>query len=159
VNFSYMQGASMRSQKPNLICLLVIAVFAANGVRAADPDICGVLPVARVNELVHQNLAGERADVSEEAHSFGCAYGSGGLVSVSVIRPGGIAAFSRTSSRYPNATTVPGLGDKAVYDKEIGTIALFGDMVIDAFVPRGTMSDTQAIATEKSLILALRNKL
>jgi hypothetical protein len=54
---------------------------------------------------------------------------------------------------------VLGLGDKAVYDKRIGTIALFGDTVIDAFVPRGTMSDTQALATEKSLILALRSKL
>src|ERR1039457_5511203 len=98
-----------------------------------------------------------RADVSEEAHSYGCAYGMGGLVSVSVIRPGGAAAFSRTSSRYSNATTVAALGDKAVYDKQIGTIALFGDMVIDAFVPHGTMSDKQTSAIEKSLILALRS--
>jgi hypothetical protein len=154
-----MQGAAMRFHRTNLIFLLVVTVFGANGVRAADRDVCVALPIATVNGLVHQNLAGVRADVSEEAHSFGCSYGNGGLVSVSFIRPGGAAAFSRTISRYPNATTVPGLGDKAVYDKSFGTIALFGDMVIDAFVPLGTMSDTQALATEKSLILALRNKL
>jgi len=149
----------MLSHRTNFISLLVVTVFGANGVRAADPDVCAALPIATVNELIHQNLAGMRADVSEDAHSFGCAYGNGGLVSVSVIRPGGAAAFSRTSTRYRNAMTVPGLGDKAVYDKTFGTIALFGDMAFDAFVPRGTMSDTQALAIEKSLILALRNKL
>jgi hypothetical protein len=117
------------------------------------------LPIATVNQLAHQNLTGMRADVSEEAHSYGCAYGKGGLVSVSVIRPGGASAFSRTSSQYSNATAVVDLGDKAVYDKGVGTIALFGDMVIDAFVPQGTMSDTQTLAIEKSLILALRSKL
>jgi hypothetical protein len=149
----------MRSHRASLICLLVVMIFGANSVRAANPDVCVALPIATVNELVHQDLAGVRADVSEEAHSFGCAYGNGGLVSVSVIHPGGAVAFLRTSSRYPNATAVPGLGDKAVYDKRLGTIALFGDVVIDAFVPRGTMSDSQALATEKSLILTLRNKL
>jgi hypothetical protein len=156
---SEQQGASMRFARVNLISLLAVAAFGANGVRAAGPDVCAALPVATVNELVHQNLTGVRADASEEAHSYGCAYGAGGLVSVSVIRPGGAAAFSRTSSRYPNATTVAGLGDKAVYDKGLGTIALFGDMVIDAFVPPGPMSDTQTSAIEKSLILALRSKL
>lgn len=149
----------MFSHRPIPMCLLVVMIFCANSVRAAIPDVCVALPIATVNELVHLNLAGVRADVSEEAHSFGCAYGNGGLVSVSVIQPGGAAAFLRTSSRYPNATAVPGLGDKAVYDKRLGMIALFGDMVIAAFVPRGTMSDSQASATEKSLILALRNKL
>jgi hypothetical protein len=149
----------MHSHRANLICLLVATVFGANEVRAADPNVCVALPIATVNELIHQNLAGVRADVSEEAHSFGGAYGNGGLVSVSIIRPGGATAFSRTSSSYPNATAVSGLGDKAVYDKTFGTIALFGDMVIDAFVPRGTMSDTQALAAEKSPILALRSKL
>jgi hypothetical protein len=149
----------MRSHRANPICLLAVTIFGANGARAADPDVCMALPIATVIELVHQTLAGARADVSQDAHSFGCAYGNGGLVSVNVIRPGGAAAFTRTSSRYPNAATVLGLGDKAVYDKRIGTIALFGDTVIDAFVPRGTMSDTQALATEKSLILALRSKL
>lgn len=149
----------MRPHVSNLICLFAAMVFGANGVRAADPEVCVALPISKVSELAHQTLSGTRADVSEEAHSFGCAYGNGGLVSVSVIRPGGAAAFARTSSRYPNATIVPGLGDKAVYDKEVGTIALFGDMVIDAFVPRGAMNDTQVLATEKSLILALRNKL
>ena len=149
----------MRPQVVHLVCLLAVAVFAENDVRAADLDVCVALPIAAVNELVHQNLTGVRSDVSEEAHSYGCAYGMGGLVSVSVIRPGGAAAFSRTSSRYPNATTMAGLGDKAVYDKTPGTIALFGDMVIDAFVPRGTMSDAQTSAIEKSLILALRSKL
>jgi hypothetical protein len=143
----------------SLVSLLAVAVFTANGARAAGPDVCATLPIATVNELVHQSLTGTRADVSEEAHSYGCAYGTGGLVSVSVIRPGGGAAFSRTSSRYPNATAVAGLGDKAVYDKNLGTIALFGDMVIDAFVPQGTMSDAQTSAIEKSLILALRSKL
>jgi hypothetical protein len=149
----------MRSHRTNLICFLVVTIFGANGARAADPDVCVALPIATVNELIHQTLAGVRADVSQESHSFGCAYGNAGLVSVSVIRPGGAAAFARTSSRYPNAATVPGLGDKAVYDKGLGTIALFGDLVIDAFVPRGIMSDTQALAAEKLLILALHNKL
>jgi hypothetical protein len=149
----------MRSNRVNLICLLASAVFGSGAVRAADVDVCAALPIATVNGLVHQNLAGVRADVSQEAHSFGCAYGAGGLVPVSVIRPGGSAAFSRTSGRYPNATTVPGLGDKAVYDMNLGAIALFGDMVIDAFVPHGTMSDAQVLAIEKSLILALRSKL
>jgi hypothetical protein len=149
----------MRSNRVNLMCLLAIAVFGSNAAFAADVDVCAALPIATVNGLLHQNLAGVRADVSEEAHSFGCAYGAGGLVSVSFIRPGGSAALSRTSGRYPKATSVPGLGDKAVYDMEIGTIALFGDMVIDAFVPRGTMSDAQVLAIEKSLILALRGKL
>jgi hypothetical protein len=158
-NLSNMRGVSMRSNRVNLICLLAIAVFGTDGVCAADVDVCAALPITTVNGLVHQNLAGVRADVSEEAHSFGCAYGAGGLVSVSVIRPGGSAAFARTSGRYPNATTVSALGDKAVYDMGLGTIALFGDMVIDAFVPRGTMSDTQVLAMEKSLILALRSKL
>jgi hypothetical protein len=102
----------MRSNKVNLIYLLAVAVFGVKGVCAADLDVCVALPITMVNQLIHQNLAGVRADVSEEAHSFGCAYGAGGLVSVSVIRPGGSAAFSRTSSRYPNATTVAGLGDK-----------------------------------------------
>lgn len=149
----------MRCNNVNLICLLTVAVFGARGVCAADLDVCAALPITTVNQLVHQNLVRVRADVSEEAHSFGCAYGAGGLVSVSVIRPGGSAAFSRTSSRYPNATTVAGLGEKAVYDRGLGTIALFGDMVIDAFVPHGTMSDTQALGIEKALILALRSKL
>src|ERR1700733_3044956 len=112
----------MRSYRINLVGVLVATVFSTNGVHAANPDVCASLPIGTVNELVHQTLVGVRADVSEEAHSFGCAYGNGGLVSVSVIRPGGTAAFARTSSRYPNATTVPGLGDKAVYDKNIGTI-------------------------------------
>jgi len=49
--------------------------------------------------------------------------------------------------------------DKAVYDKSLGTIALFGDTVIDAFVPKGNMSDAQISAIEKSLILALHSKL
>jgi hypothetical protein len=149
----------MRSQSVTLACVLAVAAFLGNEARAAGPDVCAALPLATVNKLVQQNLAGVRSDVSEEAHSYGCAYGTGGLVSVSVIRPGGAAAFARTSSRYAGATPVAGLGDRAVYDKEIGTIALFGDMVIDAFVPPGTMSDTQTAALEKSLILALRSKL
>jgi hypothetical protein len=149
----------MRSDRVNLVLLLVAAVLGANGVRAADLDVCAALPISKVTELVQQNLTGVRAEVSEEAHSFSCAYGMGGLISVSVIRPGGAAAFTRTTSRYPNATTVAGLGDKAVYDKSAGTIALFGDTVIDAFVPPGTLSDTQVLAIEKSLILALRSKM
>jgi len=149
----------MRYHKMNLFCFLAVVVFGGNGARAAAPDVCVALPIATVSQLISQNLTGVRADVSEEAHSYGCSYGMSGLVSVSFIRPGGAAAFSRTSARYPNAIPVAGLGDKAVYDKDLGTIALFGDMVIDAFVPRGTMSDTQASAIEKSMILALRSKL
>jgi hypothetical protein len=149
----------MLSHRVNLISLLAVAAFGANGAGAAVPDVCAAVPIGTVNELIHQNLSGVRADVSEEAHSYGCAYGTGGLVSVSVIRPGGAAAFARTSSRFPNATPVAGLGDKAVYDKSIGTIALFGDMTFDAFVPPGNMSDAQIAAIEKALILALRSKL
>jgi hypothetical protein len=149
----------MLSHRANLISLLVVIIFGAATVRAAEPNVCVALPIATVNELVRQNLTGTRADVSEEAHSFGCAYGNGGLISASVIRPGGAAAFARTGARYPNATIVPGLGDKAIYDQSMGTIALFGDMVIDAFLPRGSLSDTQIQAIEKSLIMAVRNKL
>lgn len=149
----------MRSNMSNLLYLLGVAAIGTNAVHAASPDVCAALPVATVIMLAGQNLAGVRSDFSEWAHSFGCAYGVGGQVSVSVIRPGGAAAFSRTSSRYPNATIVTGVGDKAVYDKEIGTIALFGDMAIDAFVPHGTMSDAQTSAIEKSLILALHKRL
>jgi hypothetical protein len=149
----------MRSVRLTLGFLLTVALFHANGVLAAGPDVCAALPIATVNELTHRNLTGVRSDVSEEAKSYGCAYGAGGLVSVSVIRPGGAAAFTRTSSRYPNAVTVAGLGDKAIYDKGLGIIALFGDTVIDAFMPPGNLTDAQLSAVEKSLILALRNKL
>ncbi len=149
----------MRFHRTTLLSLLAVALFGVSGVRAAGPDVCTTLSIATVDELVHQNLTGVRADVSDEAHSYGCSYGTGSLISVSVIRPGGAAAFARTSSRYPNATAVAGLGDKAVYDKRLGTIALFGDMVIDAFVPQGNMSDAETSAIEKSLILALRSKL
>jgi hypothetical protein len=93
----------MRSSRLTLGFLLTVAVFHANGVLAAGPDVCAAVPIATVNDLVHRSLTGVRSDVSEEAHSYGCAYGSGGLVSVSVIRPGGAAAFVRTSSHYPNA--------------------------------------------------------
>jgi hypothetical protein len=78
---------------------------------------------------------------------------------VSVVRPDAVAAFTRTISRYPNATVVGGLGDKAVFDKHIGTLALVGNAVIDAFVPQGSLSEAQTSAIEKSLILALRSKL
>jgi hypothetical protein len=149
----------MRTRRMILSFLLTVAVLHAKGALASGPDVCAALPVATVNDLVHQNLAGVRSDVSEEAHSYGCAYGAGGLVSVSVIRPGGAAAFARTSSRYPNAATVAGLGDKAVYDRQVGIIALFGDTAFDAFVPPGNLTDAQLSAIEKSLILALRNKL
>ncbi len=148
----------MRYLKSSLFALLLFVNFSAQSAYAANLDVCAAVPITKVNELAHLNLVGVRADVSEEAHSYGCAYGSGGLVSISFIRPGGAAAWSRTSSRYPNATVVAGLGDKAVYDKRLGTIALFGDMVINAFVPLGTMSDSQAMAVEKSLILALRER-
>lgn len=122
------------------ICLLAVAAFAGNGAFASALNVCAALPIGTINELVHQNLSGVRADVSEEAHSYGCSYGKGGLVSVSVIRPGGAAAFARTSGRYLNAAAVTGLGDKAVFDKRLGTIALFGDTVINAFVPTGSLA-------------------
>ncbi len=149
----------MLSNAFRLTCLLGFALSGSDAARAAGPDVCVALPVATVNELVHQSLTGTRSDVSEEAHSYGCAYGAAGRVSVSVIRPGGAAAFSRTSSRYPNAMTVAGLGDKAMHDKQAGTIAIFGDMAIDAFVPQGSMSDAEILAMEKALILAARSKL
>jgi hypothetical protein len=149
----------MRCDKPILSCMLSIAALYTSAALAAGPDICATLPIATVNELTHQTLTGVRADVSEEAHSFGCAYGQGGLVSVSVIRPGGSAAFVRTSSRYPKAEPVAGLGEKAIYDKRMGTIALFGDTVIAAFLPQDNLTDAQRSATEKSLILALQKRL
>jgi hypothetical protein len=145
--------------RSDLVCLLAVMALGANGASAAPVDVCATLPIGTVSDLVHQNLSGVRADVSEDAHSYGCAYGAGGRISVSVIRPGGAAALSRTRGRYPNAAAVAGLGDKAVYDKEVGIIALFGDMVIDAFVPPGNLSDAQLMAIEKSLILALRSHL
>jgi hypothetical protein len=71
----------MRSDRVNLALLLAAAVLGANGVRAADLDVCAALPISKVTELVHQTLTGVRAEVSEEAHSFSCAYGMGGLIS------------------------------------------------------------------------------
>jgi len=62
-------------------------------------------------------------------------------------------------SRFPHATAVAGLGDKAFYDKSIGIIAVFGDTAIDAFVPPGKMSDAQLLEMEKSLVLAMQSKL
>jgi hypothetical protein len=149
----------MRSGQPTLSLLLTFVVFCANDALAAGPDVCSVLPIATVNELVHQNLVGARADISEQANSYGCSYGPGGPVSVSIIRPGGAAAFARTTSRYPNAATVAGLGNKAVFDKRVGVIALFGDTVIDAFVSPGNLTDAELLAIEKSLVLALQKKL
>jgi hypothetical protein len=149
----------MRPGNFSLRFMLTVVGFHATGILAAGPDICTVLPIATVNELVHENLAGARADVSEEAHSFGCAYGKGGLVSVSVIRPGRQAAFARTSSRLPKVTNVGGLGDKAIYDIQLGEISLFGDTAISAFLPQGKLTDDQLSAIEKSLILAVHSKL
>ena len=149
----------MRLSRINLACPLAVLTFGVDAVHGAGLNVCSALPIATVDELVKQNLTGARADVSEEAHSYACAYGASGLVSVSVIRPGGAAAFSSTTGRIPNATVVAGLGDKAVYDKRLGTIALFGDTVIDAFVLNDALSDTQTAAVERSLILALRSKL
>jgi len=135
------------------------ATLLANLAWAAGPDVCTALPLAKVNGIIHQNLTGTRADVSEEAHSYGCSYGSDAHVSVSVIRPGGSQAAARTLSRFPHATAVAGLGDKAFYDKSIGIIAVFGDTAIDAFVPPGKMSDAQLLEMEKSLVLAMQSKL
>jgi hypothetical protein len=149
----------VRTRQLSLGFMLVLGAIGTNGSLASVPDICEALPLATVNDLIHQNLVGTRSDVSDEVHSYGCSYGAGGLVSVSVIRPGGSTAFARTIGRYPNAVTVPGLGDKATYDKRLGTIALFGDTVIDAFLPQGKLTDAQLSAIEKSLILAVRSKL
>jgi hypothetical protein len=142
-----------------LIAGVLLVAAPATTPLAAGPDVCALLPVSTVNGLLHQTLSGVRPDVSEEAHSYGCSYGSGAHVSVSVIRPGGAAAFARTSGQYPKAVAVPGLGDKAIYDKSVGVIALFGDTVIDAFMPAGQMSDEQLSAAEKALITALHGKL
>jgi hypothetical protein len=141
------------------------ATLLVNVAWAAGPDVCTALPLAKVDGIIHQNLTGTRADVSEEAHSYGCSYGSDAHVSVSVIRPGGSQAAAHTMSRFPHATAVAvavavaGLGDKAFYDKSIGIIAVFGDTAIDAFVPPGKMSDAQLLEMEKSLVLAMQSKL
>jgi hypothetical protein len=45
---------------------------------------------------------------------------------------------------------VAGPGDKAVYDKRSGIIALFTDSVIDGFVPHGNLTDAKLTAIEKS---------
>jgi hypothetical protein len=126
---------------------------------AAGPDVCAALPVAKVSSITHQNLTGVRPDISEEAHSYGCSYGSDAHISVSVIRPGGSQAAARTLSRFPHATAVAGLGDKAFYDKTIGVIAVFGDTAIDAFIPHGQLTDAQLLEMEKSLVLAVQGKL
>ena len=60
----------MRSHGLTLGFLLTLAAFHADGALAAGPDVCAALPIAVVNELVHQNLSGVRSDVSEEAHSY-----------------------------------------------------------------------------------------
>jgi len=135
------------------------ATLLVNVAWAAGPDVCAALPVAKVNSITHQNLAGVRPDVSEEAHSYGCSYGSDAHVSVSVIRPGGSQAAARTLSRFPHATAIAGLGDKAFYDKAIGVIAVFGDTAVDAFVAHAQLTDAQLLEMEKSLVLAIQSKL
>jgi hypothetical protein len=142
-----------------MLWLALGATSMVNVAWAAGPDVCAALPVAQVSSITHQNLTGVRPDVSEEAHSYGCSYGGDAHISVSVIRPGGSQAAASTLSRFPHATAVAGLGDKAFYDNTIGVIAVFGDTAIDAFVARGQLTDAQLLEMEKSLILAVKSKL
>jgi hypothetical protein len=65
----------------------------------------------------------------------------------------------RTLSRFPQATAVVGLGDKTFYTKTIGLIAVFGDTVIDALVPRAQLTDAQLLEIERSLVLVIHDKL
>jgi hypothetical protein len=60
-----------------LIAGLLLIAAGINCAVAAGPDVCTLLPVSTVNGLIHQNLSGVRPGVSEEAHSYGCSYGSG----------------------------------------------------------------------------------
>ena len=138
---------------------LLASTLLVNVAWAAGPDVCAALPLAKVNSIIHQNLTGVRPDVSEEAHSYGCSSGSEAHVSVSVVRPGGSEALVRTLSRFPQATAVAGLGDKAFYTKTIGVIAVFGDTAIDAFVPRAQLTNAQLLEIERSLVLAIHDKL
>jgi hypothetical protein len=142
-----------------MLSIALGATLTVNIAWAAGPDVCAALPVAQVGSITHQNLTGVRPDVSEEAHSYACGYGGDAHISVSVIRPGGSQAAARTLSRYPHATAIAGLGDKAFYDQTIGVIAVFGDTAIDAFVPHGQLTDAQLLDMEKSLILAMKSKL
>jgi hypothetical protein len=153
---TYCQESSM-----NLRALSIAfgATVLVNTAWAAGPDVCAALPVAKVNSITHQSLSGARPDISEEAHSYSCSYGSDAHVSVTVIHPGGSQAAARTMTRYPHATAIAGLGDRAFYDKSMGMIAVFGDTAIDAFVPPGKVSDAQLMEMEKSLVLAVQSKL
>ncbi|MEO8835449.1 MAG: hypothetical protein ABI364_01775 [Caldimonas sp.] len=127
---------------------------------AAGPDICAIVPVATVAGIVHQPLSGTRPDVSEAAHAYGCSYGAATPhVSISVIRPGGAAAFESTRRRLTKAQAVTGIGDRAVYDEETGLIVLFGDTAIAAFVPPATAASEQRLSMEKQLATAARSKL
>ncbi len=140
---------------------LICVIFATTTeVFAAGPNVCTAMPAAAVSAIVHQELVGARPDVSEEAHSYGCAYGARTPhVSISVVRPGGSAAFDRTHARLANATAVSGIGDKAIFDSDVGMIAVFGDTAIDVFVPPGSATDEQRLAFEKALVVAVKKKL
>ncbi|MEO6927827.1 MAG: hypothetical protein ABI190_01575 [Casimicrobiaceae bacterium] len=140
--------------------LSCVVLTIATEALAAGPNVCAVMPAAVVSTIVHQQLVGAVSDVSEEAHKYGCSYGSRvPHVSISVIRPGGAAAFDRTHARLAQAVTVAGVGDKALFEPDVGVIAVFGDTAIDAFVPSGSGTDAQRMALEKSLVTAVKNKL
>jgi len=127
---------------------------------ASGPNVCEIVPAVAVAAIVHQPLTGSRPDVSEEAHAYGCSYGTTTPhVSISVIRPGGTAAFEATRRRLAKAVAVAGVGDRAIYDTEIGLIVLFGDTAVSAYVPPAMGSSDQRLSIEKQLAVAAKSRL
>ncbi len=142
--------------------MLVATLFCVTSTASlgAGPDICASVPVTTVAGIVHQPMSGTRPDVSEAAHAYGCGYGATTPhVSISVIGPGGAAAFESTRRSLTKAQAVTGIGDRAVYDAEIGLIVLFGDTAIAAFVPPATAASEQRLLMEKQLVTATKSKL
>ena len=140
-------------------CLVV--VFSSSAVAwAAGPDVCAIVPATAVAAIVHQTITEAHPDVSEEAHAYGCSYGATvPHTSISVIKPGGAAAFEATRRRLSKAIPVAGVGDKAVFDSGSGLIVLFGDTAVSAYVPPAAGSGEQRLAIEKQLAMAAKSRL
>ena len=127
---------------------------------AAGPDVCAIVPVTAVAAIVHQSMTESRPDVSEDAHAYGCSYGAAAPhTSISVIKPGGTAAFEATKRRLSKAVAVAGIGDKAVFDAGSGLIVLFGDAAVSAYVSPAAGSSEQRLAMEKQLAMAAKSRL
>ena len=140
-------------------CLFVVFSSSAAAC-AAGPDVCALVPATSVAAIVHQTITEAHPDVSEEAHAYGCSYGATAPhTSISVIRPGGIAAFEATTRRLSKGVPVAGIGDKALFDSGSGLIVLFGDVAVSAYAPPAAGSSEQRLAIEKQLAMAVKSRL